>query len=72
MRLGIDARSCWSHTVGVSLYTAELLHALLALPDRTDTVCLFTSGWNVPTDRLKPFLHYPRVSGVTGAFLINW
>ncbi len=62
MRLGIDARSLLeSHPSGVSVYTAELLRALLALPNRTDTICLFTSGWNVPVERLKPFLDYPLV-----------
>lgn len=62
MRLGIDARSLLeSHPSGVSLYTAELLRALLTLPERQDTICLFTSGWNVPTDRLEPFLAYPQV-----------
>lgn len=62
MRIGIDARPLLEpYPSGVSVYTAELLRALLALPERQDTICLFTSGWNVPTDRLKPFLSYPRV-----------
>ena len=62
MRLGIDARSLLEpYPSGVSLYTTELIQALLALPDCTDTICLFTSGWNVPVDRLQPLLKHPRV-----------
>ncbi|EKD78956.1 MAG: glycosyl transferase group 1 [uncultured bacterium] len=62
MRLGIDARSLLElHPSGVSVYTTQLLHALCTLPDRTDTICLYTSGWNVPTERIKPFLDYPQV-----------
>lgn len=62
MRIGVDARSLLEpHPSGVSLYTAELLRAMLALPECTDTICLFTSGWNVPTDRLKPFGQFPQV-----------
>lgn len=63
MRIGIDLRSVLEpYPSGVTLYTTELVQALLALPDRTDTLCLFTSGWNVPLDRIKPFLNYPHVS----------
>lgn len=62
MRLGIDARSLLEpYPSGVSLYTTELIQALLALPDFTDTICLFTSGWNVPVGRLQPLLKHPRV-----------
>ncbi|MBI4407252.1 MAG: glycosyltransferase family 4 protein [Candidatus Kerfeldbacteria bacterium] len=62
MRIGIDARPLLEpYPSGVSVYTAELLLALLALPERQDTLCLFTAGWTVPTDRLKPFLNYPHV-----------
>lgn len=62
MRVGIDARALLEpHPSGVSVYTAELLHALLALPERQETVCLFTSGWQVPLDRIQPLLRYPQV-----------
>ncbi|MFA6475197.1 MAG: glycosyltransferase family 1 protein [Patescibacteria group bacterium] len=54
MRIGIDARSLLEpHPSGVSFYTQQLIRALLALPDRTDTLVLFTSGWS------KPKLEFP-------------
>lgn len=62
MRIGIDVRSLLeAHPSGVTMYTAALLEAMLALPERTATICLFSSGWHVPTERIKPLLRFPRV-----------
>ncbi len=62
MRIGIDIRSVLeAHPSGVTMYTTALVEALLALPERTATICLFSSGWHVPTERIQPWLSYPAV-----------
>lgn len=54
LRIGIDARSLLeAHPSGVSQYTQSLLEALLQLPNRSATLCLFTAGQQVNTAKVE-------------------
>lgn len=62
LRIGIDARSLLeAHPSGVSQYTQALLLALAQLPERTATLCLFTAGRKVDTQRVEALLKYSKI-----------